>query len=419
MPLEFGLREALFLTYEYPFPPRAGGQLRDASIVSILSKYFHLEIAFVECKGTETPLPLPNENPKNILVQKISLSPIPTLRRVMNPFLPHFINNRNQQIEEFLRSRQGVGKLLWLSRLRMARYLTLAKSLGYQVILDEHNIESILLFDLYKNSIKGILIQPTLWLGKVLESHFCKKADIVFVPSRGDLAALEKLSPMCNAFELPNCIDVSQYESSMVFPKSETRGNLLFTGKLNYFPNIQGLIWFVKTILPELRRLFQGDLPRITVAGGSPGDGLANLLREHQIQLIANPPEMVPLLREASTVFVPLLAGSGTRLKILEAMASRRPIVTTKKGVEGIDAHHEKHLLIADEPHEFARSLFRLFSETDLVYKMTSHSFDLVNKYYSWQALEQRLKKVLELELELDGDQNNAPTEQLQQERHS
>ncbi len=127
---------------------------------------------------------------------------------------------------------------------------------------------------------------------------------------------------------------------------------ILFLGSLSYLPNIEGLFWYLDHVRPRLRKHLE-----LIVAGSTPSEVVRSRLQREGITLLDTPLDLAPVYQGASLLIVPLLSGSGTRGKILEALMYGRPVLTTTKGGEGLDLGLESGVLRADGPEEFAAAL--------------------------------------------------------------
>jgi glycosyltransferase involved in cell wall biosynthesis len=153
-------------------------------------------------------------------------------------------------------------------------------------------------------------------------------------------------------------------------------------GTLNYYPNQEGVLWFADRVLPLLRKMTDHPF-RLHVVGG----GSLTVLRKHLrhvpgVNLIGRVPCVSPWYAQADAAIVPLRAGGGTRLKILEAFAHGRPVVCTSLGIEGVHACPEHHFLLADDAFTFARQCSRLMSDRLLCEKLSRQGLELVRERY-------------------------------------
>jgi glycosyltransferase involved in cell wall biosynthesis len=156
---------------------------------------------------------------------------------------------------------------------------------------------------------------------------------------------------------------------------------LLLQGLLYYTPNTYGAVWLVGTVLPHLRRL-QPDV-RVRLVGAA-NDRVRALARPPEVEVTGRVPDMAPELARADVVVAPVLYGGGTRIKILEAFAHRIPVVSTPVGIEGIDATDGIHLLVADDPREFAEACARLTFDEDLRARLADRAERLFLERYRW-----------------------------------
>jgi glycosyltransferase involved in cell wall biosynthesis len=161
---------------------------------------------------------------------------------------------------------------------------------------------------------------------------------------------------------------------------------LLFMGTMTYYPNIDAVLYFVDRILPELT---QTNSPiNLAIAGRKPPSIVQNLADLHSsIEVIADPEDMSQVARSCSISIVPLRLGSGTRIKILHAMAMGLPVVSTSLGCEGLDVIDGVHLLIRDEPKAFAAAILQLDRDLDLWQQLRDNGRNLVETKYDWQQI--------------------------------
>ncbi len=160
---------------------------------------------------------------------------------------------------------------------------------------------------------------------------------------------------------------------------------LLFIGTMSYYPNIDAVLYFTEEILPHI---WERD-PEICfwVAGASPPQTVTDLSKEPRIRVIANPEDMSAVARDCSISIAPIRFGSGTRIKILHAMAMGLPVVSTGLGCEGLQVNSEEHLLVGDSPVEFATATVRLATDSDLQEKLRANGRKLVERLYDWNGI--------------------------------
>ena len=173
---------------------------------------------------------------------------------------------------------------------------------------------------------------------------------------------------------------------------------LLFVGMFNYFPNAEGIAWFVEAIWPQVRALL-GDGVELTLVGLYPTPAILALGERDGITVAGNVPSVDPYYAEANIVIAPLLAGSGTRIKLIEAAAKRRAIVTTTLGCEGLGFVDGLHAEIADDPAEFAARIVGLARDAARRVEMAEASYELARAAFSAETvvdgLQERIERLL------------------------
>jgi glycosyltransferase involved in cell wall biosynthesis len=155
---------------------------------------------------------------------------------------------------------------------------------------------------------------------------------------------------------------------------------------------VDAALWFCREILPQIQRQFS-DV-KLLIVGHHPRPEILTLSKQPHIIVTGHVPDVRPYYEQASVCIAPLRAGGGTRLKILEAMALGRPVVSTLLGCEGLHVTHGKELLIADTPSEFAEQVMRLFQSQTLREQLAHQARTRVEVRYDWNIIGQKLLKV-------------------------
>ena len=178
-------------------------------------------------------------------------------------------------------------------------------------------------------------------------------------------------------------------------PVSPKQADLIFTGSMDWLPNIDAMEWFAAEILPLIHKE-QADC-RLLIAGRRPTPGLQDLAqREPRIALTGTVPDIRPYVWGSTISVVPLRIGGGTRLKIFEAIAAKVPVVSSSVGAEGLPLEDGKHILIADTPEDFARKCLQLLASPEQRRDLTERAWELVAGRFSWQAVTRDFEAALE-----------------------
>ena len=164
-------------------------------------------------------------------------------------------------------------------------------------------------------------------------------------------------------------------------PGSRASDEILFTGNLGYFPNVDAVSWFAREALPRVQREVPGA--HLSVVGARPAPAV-RLLAGDGISVSGFVPDLKPYLTRSRVAVAPMRAGSGQLFKVLEAMACGTPVVATSLAASGIEAEAERHLLVADTPEHFAAQVSRVLQDDRLAARLSDEGRRLVEQKYSW-----------------------------------
>lgn len=190
---------------------------------------------------------------------------------------------------------------------------------------------------------------------------------------------------------IPTGVDTRELRPA---PEQPGPPRLLFTGTMSYLPNYQGISWFAREVWPLVRE--QVPEAVLDVVGKGPPEDVLALDGRDGISVHGFVDSMAPFFARTHAVVVPILAGAGIRVKIVEAMSAGRPIVSTSLGCEGLLGLEDgRHLLVADEPRAFADAAARLLREPALRRDMAATARELAERSYDWRPLGDHLEQVL------------------------
>jgi len=270
------------------------------------------------------------------------------------------------------------------------------------LILRQHNVETTILERL-ASSTGSRVGKPYLKLQArrlaKYEGAVCGQFDLCIALTPVDQKGLQALAPGARIAVVPAGIDTDYFAPADL---PEEPATLLFIGAMDYLPNAEGILWFCKEVLP----LIKEEVPqvRLYVVGRSPRREVARLASEG-IQVTGFVDDVRDYLAKAQVFIVPLLSGSGMRVKILSALAMQRAVVTTTIGCEGIPVVSGKHLIIADNAEDFARSVVNLLHDPSKRASLGWAGRQLVLREYSWERVVGLVEDVYHLVLkEVRGD---------------
>jgi polysaccharide biosynthesis protein PslH len=267
------------------------------------------------------------------------------------------------------------------------------------LVVDSHNID----YDLARqyaragNSLTRRLYAEANWRKlRREELGTYRDSDGVYLCSAADERHLLDRLPGVRTAVIPNAADVEYYHPRPTDPPPDGR-TVVYFGLLSYVPNIDAVIHFIKDIWPPIAKAHPEA--RCKIIGGQPPPSLL-ALGGPRVQLTGFVSDLRPHLASAAAVVVPLRLGGGTRLKIVEAMAMGKAIVSTTLGAEGIEAVPGCHLLVEDEPAAFADAVNRLLAEPGLAARIGQSARQLAVERYAWseaaRTLESFYRRILE-----------------------
>lgn len=179
----------------------------------------------------------------------------------------------------------------------------------------------------------------------------------------------------------------------VLLPRAVRAWQLVYPGSVTYSANLDAVRHFVREVLPLVRRV----RPDVTfvVTGSTEGVEIADLAECEGVTFTGHLPDVDSLVMESAACVVPLHIGGGTRLKVLQAMALGTPVVSTEKGIEGLDVEPERHVLVADGRESFAAQVLRVLSEPVLAEALSTNGHRLVRERYGWDAIGELLESVV------------------------
>ena len=251
-------------------------------------------------------------------------------------------------------------------------------------VLDEHNVE----YDILRRTARSSgelprhVYNSLNWRKLAREERAAwRRFDGLTFTSRRDEELVLREFPGAHSAVIPNGVDVSEFSMSEGRVDSDM---VLFFGAINYHPNHDGVTYFIDEIFPKLLRLRPSA--RFCILG--PGARQSVLDRQgNGVEVLGMVDDVGPYLDRAAAVVVPLRIGGGTRLKIVEALSKGKPVISTRLGAEGLDVVHDQHLLLADEPEEFALQTERVLADPELAARLGRAGRALMEEKYSWRSI--------------------------------
>ena len=188
---------------------------------------------------------------------------------------------------------------------------------------------------------------------------------------------------------IPNGVDVAHYQPNF---SAEAPAHLIYIGSMDWYPNEDAVGFFADEVLPRIQERVS-DV-KFSIVGGNPSARVQKLAERAGIVVTGRVPEIKPYFAEATVFVVPLRIGSGTRLKILEALAMGKAIVSTSVGAEGLDLKDGEEIFIADESTAFADAVTRLLTDPTLRRRIGENGRARVERDYDWRSIGEKLHRL-------------------------
>jgi polysaccharide biosynthesis protein PslH len=392
----------LFVTPYLPSPPRSGGMWRMHGLMSALARSHSVSV-----------LSYPNPDLEHSQQVQAAGQYCDEVRLVENSLLRHSRRRKRWLQLSSLSRKSSVDKLTYhqpafqaaLDRLLSQREFDVAcvetAQMGYfrfpsgpARILDEQNIEYDILArtaEAERHPLRKLYSHLNASKLRREEQAMWRRFDGCAAVSERDASIIRSVAPATPTAVVPNGVDTTFFQSRAQGqnPVSDSNNSLVFVG-VNYYPNIQGIRVFLSEVMPRLRDRFDGL--RLFIVGNFP-EQLRSEWAGPDVTPTGFVDDLRPYLERARAVVVPLYIGGGTRLKILEAMAMQRAIVSTTIGAEGIDATHEENILLADTAEDFAQQVGRLLNDGDLAQHLGRNARRLVESKYDWRTSARTLEE--------------------------
>ena len=269
--------------------------------------------------------------------------------------------------------------------------VNLPRDLGVPTVLFQHNVEAEIWrrhTDVRKDPLSRAYFREQFRRMRAFEAEECRRFDLVVAVSESDARHFVREYGVEGAVDIPTGVDVGYFTRRPDAPP-KTRGNMVFTGSMDWMPNEDGIRWFVEAVLPLVRNRVPGA--SLTVVGRNPPASIVALgERDDAVLVTGRVPDVRPYLESGSVFVVPLRVGGGTRLKIYEGMSMGLPVVSTTVGAEGLPLVDGEHLILADSAQGFADACVALLNDPARAGSMGDHGAAYVRSQFSWSSVAAR-----------------------------
>ena len=394
----------LFLGSTLPYPPDSGQAIRSFHVLRLLARAFEVTAL---CFYRRTPLSFGRPEGRTIeqdLAQRlaalsqladVAAFPIPQEHSVWRLVWDHLRSVSLNEVYTTFALDSATFRRRLLHLLRTRRFdvihvdsLTLS---GYLPLLGDrpvvcvhHNVESILLRrrgEAERTPWRRAYLLHQAHLMEREERRWCRRCRVNVMVSDADRMELQRIVPEANSAVVPNGVDIDAFR-----PGAGREEGIVFVGGLNWFPNRDALQYFCDAILPLVRAA--GEPTPVRWLGGGASDEVQRHYRDRcGVELTGYVPDVRPYVRDAACYVVPLRVGGGTRLKILDAWAMGKAVVSTSVGCEGLAAEDDRNILIRDDPRGFADAVRAVLRDGALRRRLGIAGRSTVERLYSWERI--------------------------------
>ena len=387
-PASDGKPELLFLSPEAPYPAIGGGPLRTASLLEFFAKRFTIDLVLIAEEGAPDPATaVPAGLVRTVWTLRLPLHRKTTAARIARN-LGRYLKSRPPLLDRYSVFEGELSGLLAgrnyaagaIEHFWCAPYVKILRQHCSKVWLDLHNVESVWHARLAQT--ENWLVRPALKrfeaASRALEHELLPQFSGILVPSAADARAVASSAGGVTVTVYPNALPWID------LPARLEEDAIIFTGNLEYTPNVTAVCWFLHQIWPWLTRWRPGLVWRIV--GKNPRGIRRFIGGAGRIELIGPVDDAVAELAKSKVAVVPLLSGSGTRFKIIEAWAAGTPVVSTTIGAEGLGAEHRRNIFIADSAQDMRDTIVSLLQSEALRAATGAAGRAVYEERFTWAA---------------------------------
>jgi len=385
----------LMLTPYLPYPLHSGGQIRSYNLIKNLSQKHQITLfSFIRSQKELTHIAELEKycakvkvfkrrqawDPRNILIS--ALTPYPFLVAI---YLSKSVKNA---IRRELASNYDL-----IHAETFYVMPNLPKPTNIPTLLVEQTIEY-MVYQRFVEDFKFFLLKPLLYFDvlkiKLWEKYFWQKATRLAAMSQSDKQIMEKSVKDRKVDVVANGVDVEHFTESRI--AKAVNQTILFVGNFKWLPNKDAAKFLVTDIWPKIHQ----QLPRakLWIVGRNPTSEILDLSNQKNVTVSGEVDDIREAFQKSSVLLAPIRNGRGTKYKVLEAMASQVPVVTTKLGIEGIAAINQSSVLIAETADGLADKTIQVLTDKNLAAKLAANGKKLVYNQYNWQAISKELDQI-------------------------
>src|ERR1700730_14242070 len=278
----------------------------------------------------------------------------------------------------------------------LAPAVNVPREVACPTVLFQHNVEAMIWkrhYEVQSNPVKRAYLRGQWRKMRAFERRSCGRFDTVVTVSLEDREMIRREYETENVYDVPTGVDVEFFKPSGAV--ASVANNLVFTGSMDWLPNEDAIRYFTEQIMPLIKQKV-ADVS-LTVVGRNPYPGLLELSKhDDSIVVTGRVDDVRPFMEKGAVYIVPLRIGGGTRLKIFEAMAMEKPVVSTSVGAEGLPVRNDEELILADTPEAFAGSVVRLLQDQAMARRLAQRAAARVREKFGWRRVAENFASICE-----------------------
>lgn len=253
-------------------------------------------------------------------------------------------------------------------------------------VLFQHNVEAMIWkrhYEVQRNPVKRLYLYGQWLKASAFERKMCRRFDQVVAVSRKDCETMQSKYGLTRIADIPTGVDTEYFRPSG--KQQRASQNLVFTGSMDWLPNEDAMQYFIREIMPKVRQAAPNVT--LTIVGRNPYQSLLEVSKRDASVIVTGRVEDVrPYIEQATAYIVPIRVGGGTRLKIYEALAMEKPVISTTIGAEGLPLRDGREILLADTPDDFSAAVVRVLTDDRFAGELGKRAGQLVREHFGWKS---------------------------------
>ena len=401
-------KDVLFIVHRIPYPPDKGDKIRTYHMLLHLTKRYRVTVACM----IDDPLDVQYIEPLRALVHQVYYQ-IRTTKMMKLWAASSLLLGKPFSLQCFYSRRLQQSIDSYLDQYDPAAIITFCSSSAEYVFRSRHDLKTlqkkVLLNDLidvdsekweqYAEKHSGVmkwLYKREARLLRPCEEHIIQSFDRTFLVSEEEKNVLADYTTVEKVEALSNGVDLDYFSPLQTIGESHKTPEykLVFSGAMDYWPNVEGAVWFAEKVFPKVKQAVPNAI--FSIAGRNPTDAVLALEKISGIEVTGTVPDMREQLASATVCVVPLLIARGIQNKVLEAMAMQKPVVATSGAATGTKAVDGKEIIVADDEQQMAKEIVDLLGGPERQQELGRKARLYVEREHSWQSHLSRLSELIE-----------------------